>query len=298
MNFVEDWQRKILNDIKKEGIEISDEIRTESLIIKYFTYLRKKGIRQSYNVYKSKKFRCPVEFIAGLDQIINTFKEGGDISPYLSKQVERLKDDFMFNDWGVLHLHLGEKMEKNNKYIGRTGLLLFLYFKENNVYLINIYEHGDWTKKDILQTMYNNWPKLIEPFILKEVTGLSGTLSEANHQKIQKSGGFTLIEIKDENGNNIVIMPPGMGIASSGDAIIDIQNHDNSVEEIMLLEDLIREKIDAIKKSLQENDIKTPEIFKFSLVRNQGNWQIKEENTSLIIKLNRSDRSGARHLTY
>lgn len=285
MNFVGDWQRKILNDIKKEGIEIPNDIRTESLIIKYFTYLRKKGIRQSYNVYKSKKFRCPTEFTEGLDQIVNILKDGGDISPYLSKQVEHLKDDLMFNDWGVLHLHIGEKMEKNNKYIERTGPLLFVYFKENNAYLINIYEHGDWTKKDILQTMYNNWPELIEPFILKEVTGISGTLSETDHQKIQKSGGFTLIELKDENGNNTVIMPPGIGIASSGDSIIDVQNHDNEIEKIMILEDLIREDINIVKELMQEHYIKIPETFKFSLVRNQGNWQIKEENTKLIIKL-------------
>lgn len=283
LNFVGDWQRKMLNDIKKEGLEIPNDIRTESLIIKYFTYLRKKRIKQSYNVYKSKNFRYLPEFTRGLDQIINILKDGGDISPYLSKGVVDLEDDPMFNDWGVLHLHLGEKMEKNTKYIKRTGPLLFVYFKERNAYLINIYNHGDWTKKDVLQTMYNNWPELIEPFILKELSGLSTSYLETDHKKLRSSGSFVLVELSDKKGNKIVIMPPGLGLASSGDAIIDIQGYDDKVERVMMFEELIMEEINNIKDFIHGKDIKTPETFKFSLIRCEGKWYIKEQNTNLIL---------------
>lgn len=284
IDFIGDWQKEILKYIKKKGIKIPNNINIDSLIIKYFTYLRKKGSGQSYNIYKAKEFKCPNEFIQGLNQIIDILKHGGSITPYLSKQAVNLEEDGMFNDWGVLHLHLGKEMEKNNKYIERTGSLLFVYFKENAAYLINVYKHGDWTKKEVLQTMYNNWPELIEPFILKEVTGLSAKLSEADYQEIRKSGGFTLIEIKDEKGNNIVITSPGMGIASSVDSIIDIQNYDYEKDKISSLEDLIRKNINTIEDIMQQKGMKIPEKIRFYLVLNRGKWYIEEQNTKLIIE--------------
>ncbi|MBV1821457.1 hypothetical protein L0P54_10115 [Anaerosalibacter bizertensis] len=284
MDFVKDWQEEILKDIKKEGIQIPNDIRTDSLIIKYFTYLRKKGTGQPYHIHKSKEFKCPSELKYGLNQIIYILEYGGDISPYLSKQVDELENDGMFNDWGVLHFHLGKEMEKNNKYVKRTGPLLFVYFKENNAYLINIYKHGDWTKKEVLQIMYDNWPELIEPFIMKEVQGLSTSFTEKEHQELRKSGVATIMELKNRKGNNVVIMPPGLGITTSRDALIDVRNYDYEVDKIHSLEDLIKREISLIKDLMQKESIEIPEKFIFCLARNQGKWYIKEKNTNLILE--------------
>ncbi len=285
MDFVKDWQEEILKYIKKEEIQIPNDIRTDSLIIKYFTYLRKKGTGQPYHIHKSKEFKCPSELKYGLNQIIYILEYGGDISPYLSKQVDELENDGMFNDWGVLHLHLGKEMEKNNKYVKRTGPLLFVYFKENNAYLINIYKHGDWTKKEVLQIMYDNWPELIEPFIMKEVQGLSSPLTEKDHQKLRNSGGCTLIELKDDQQeNNIVIVPPGWGIATSGDSIIDVRNYDYEVNKIYGLEKLVRENIVSIKEFIKSYNIDIPETFTFKLLKKKDKWVIKEVNTKLVFE--------------
>ncbi len=94
----------------------------------------------------------------GLNQLVGILEKGQDISPYLSKQVDNISAiDGMFNDWGVLHLHLGDQPNpKDGRYIARTGPLLFLYLMQDNAYLINIYQHGDWTDKSILQTVQDN----------------------------------------------------------------------------------------------------------------------------------------------
>lgn len=174
-------------------------------------------------------------------------------------------------------------MEKNNKYVKRTGPLLFLYFKESNAYLINIYNHGDWTKKEVLQTMYDNWPELIEPFILNGMKESDQELSEKERLKLRKSGITTTIELKDKNGKAIICGPPGMSITLSGVAIIDVQTYYSLINYLLIVEDYIRDKTNNIKDYMIENEIKIPETFKFSLIRNKGIWYIKEENSNLDI---------------
>ena len=149
IDFVKDWEDEMIKEIKDEGIKIPKDMDIKTLILKYSTYLRKKGSRKPYIVHKSKEFECADNLEYGLNKIISILENSGDLSPYLSKHVDNLQNDPMFNDWGVLHLHLGNKPDKkDNNYVERTGPLLFLYFKENNAYLINIFEHGDWTKRN------------------------------------------------------------------------------------------------------------------------------------------------------
>mgnify|MGYP000882039825 CR=1 FL=1 len=286
MDFVKDWQEEILKYIKKEGIQIPNDIRTDSLIIKYFTFLRKKGTGQPYHIHKSKEFKCPFELKYGLNQIIYILEYGGDISPYLSKQVDELENDGMFNDWGVLHLHLGKEMEKNNKYVKRTGPLLFVYFKENNAYLINIYKHGDWTKKEVLQIMYDNWPEVINPFIMKGVQGLEQEMSEKEHYRLRQSGGTTIIELKDKDGEAVILAPPGMGISTSGDAMIDVRDYLFYKREIKHLEETIKNNIIHIEKCIKAKELAMPNTLIFTLVREDDKWLIKENNTKLLFNFN------------
>lgn len=285
MDLVKDWENEILKDIKRAGIQIPNDIRTESLIIKYFTYLRKKGTGQPYHIHKSKGFKCPPDLEYGLNQIVDILENGGDISPYLSKQVDELENDGMFNDWGILHLHLGKKMEENNKYVKRTGPLLFAYFKENNAYIINTYEHGDWTKKEVLQTMYDNWPELIRPFIMKGVKGLSTSFTERDHKMLRNSGGTTIIELEDRGGEPIIIGPPGMGISTSGDAIMDVRDYLYYKKIIYNLENRTKENVDSIKDIMKKASINIPERLIICLIKKDNRWFIQEKNTMILFKV-------------
>lgn len=287
IDFVKDWEDEMIKEIKDEGIKIPKDMDIKTLILKYSTYLRKKGSRKPYIVHKSKEFECADNLEYGLNKIISILENSGDLSPYLSKQVDNLQNDPMFNDWGVLHLHLGNKPDKkDNNYVERTGPLLFLYFKENNAYLINIFEHGDWTKREILQIMYDNWPKLIEPFILEGVKGLSHSFSENDHFELRKSGGNAIIELK----NNIIIISPALGIATSGDSIMDNINYNKEVRYLNNLQSMVKEKIGLIKDIIKKHSRPMPETFNFKLVKYNGNWAIEEQNTKLILEFLRYNK--------
>ncbi|MEK3992257.1 hypothetical protein [Robertmurraya sp. FSL R5-0851] len=287
MDFVTDWQNEMIKEMEEEGLRFKKSLPKDSLLIKYFTYCRKRGLQKPYNIFKSNEFNCPEEYQKGLSNLEEILKSGGDISPYLSKDVEKLKNDLMFNDWGVLHLHLGEKLESNNKYIERTGPLLFLYFKGENVYFINIFQHQDWTKKEVLQIMYSNWPELIQPYIMKidGFQGLHPEYTEDDHLKLRKAGITVMLELVNENGEKFPIIPTGMGITASGDSMNDVRHYQHQIKEIRSLEDMVRSNIDFVKQTMKSLNVNIPTSLSFKLVYKDGRFQVQEENTGLFFDL-------------
>lgn len=283
MNFLDDWHNEMIEEINQAGLRFSDNLAKDYLIIRYFTYLRKLGSKKSLNIHKSREFVCPDEYQDGLQDIEEKLKQGEDISPYLSKDADKLVNDLMFNDWGVIHLHLGKELEENGQYIKRTGPLLFLYFKEDNAYLINIFPHQNWTKKEVLQIMYSNWPELIKPYIMTGVQGLEPGYSESQHLKLRKKGYNVMLELEDENGEKFAMIPPGMGIASSGDPVQDVKKYHQIIKQIRDIEEMIKSQssIDVMEQAMNEQNVMIPSIFKLRFV----NGKVKEENTNLLFDL-------------
>jgi len=93
MDFRTDWKNEMINRIKSEGIKFSQSEQIDSYIIRYITYLRKKGITLTQrNIYKSKEFYLPIEHIdlqSNLNELIVTIKRGADLSDYISKDVKK-----------------------------------------------------------------------------------------------------------------------------------------------------------------------------------------------------------------
>ncbi|ACB85093.1 hypothetical protein [Natranaerobius thermophilus] len=273
--------------MKEVGLEFStEEHEKDKLIIKYLNYLRKIEIQEAKYIYKSKEFYCPPEHEKGLEKLIDTIEKERDISPYLSTRAKQLKDDGMFNDWGVLHLHLGNNLD-NRGYIERTGPILFAYYnnQEKAAYLINIYEHGNWAKKDVLQIMYDNWPWVLDPFKLNGVSAVTPDFEEDEHLKLRKSGGNILINLQDEKGNLLPIAPPGWGITTAGTSVADVMIYQKLVQEIQDLEKLVKENTEKIIKQMRQQGVIAPEGPNFKLVKISGKWYVKEVNTNCALNL-------------
>lgn len=284
MDLVSDWKNVMTQRIFDQGLQFSGNLRDDAKIIKYFTFLRKLGGKtQERQVYRSKEFNCPPDHLLGLNQLIETLENGKDISPYLSKKVENISEiDGMFNDWGVLHLHLGDRLDKTGRYVERTGPLLFLYLMQKSAFLINIYQHGDWTKKSILQTVYDNWPELIESYIVPEATGINRAFTEREHRDARAAGSLLLMELTKSSGEKFVILPPGLGITSSGDPIQDVIYFDTKIDKLRTLEDLFRENLR--EEHVIEIIGAMPDPVKIKLINESGNnWIFEEVSTQKII---------------
>lgn len=280
MNLVSDWEDIIIQKIRREGLKFSSDTPKRRLVIRYLTYLRKKGGLHPRRVYKSKEFVCPRRYTTGLKQIIDILQNGEDLSPYLSKKVDNISEiDGMFNDWGILHLHLGERVDpKDNRYTERTGPLLFLYLTMNEAYLINIYNHGDWAKKSILQTIYNNWPDLIKPYIIKGLSGLSLQYQYSEQEQLQSrnAGSLTLVDILDLNGDTIVIIPPNLGMTTSRDAIQDVTKYQDFTGIFANLEQQISENIGQLLPVFKG---KIPDPIRLKLIEEEDIFFVSEQST-------------------
>ncbi|WP_190945351.1 hypothetical protein [Paenibacillus sp. UASWS1643] len=284
MDFVSDWHDIIIGDIEEKGLRYSRTTPKELLVIKYFTYLRKTGgTPHPRRVHRSNEFVCPSHLQNGLSQLIHCLENGTSISPYFSRAIDDIsKIDRMFNDWGVLHLHLGDKPDqRDQRLIERTGPLLFLYLQKDDAYLINVYWHGDWTDRSILQTMYDNWPELIEPYILKSLkkgAKLVHQLTENELHEARGEGSLVLQELTDENGFPFVIIPPTFGMTTSRDASQDVSSYDKFVELLLHLESHFKKN-----HELFEGNIANP--LRLKLIRDIDNmFYVVEQSTGTIIK--------------
>ena len=285
MNLKQDWINIVESEIEQDGLVIPKGTNLNSKIIKYFTYLRKKAPKGPLNVIKSKEFNCEAEFLPAINEIERIFNAGGDYSPYLSKQVDQFRDDLMFNDWGILHLHLGTELESNGRYIQRTGPLLFVYFNENNVYFINVFPHSKWTNREVLQTIYDNWPEILKPFIMDGVKDVKPDYTEEQHFRLRRSGLNALIPLTDNGGDKIVIMAPGMGITASGDSLNDVRQYQQITKNFRLMEDEIRENIDSLQDDLKSKGIAIPPQFHFEFLgqNEMEEWIVQEKHTGLYL---------------
>lgn len=155
INLIGDFQAKLVNKGILLGLKLQN-LDSSLASIRVLTYLRKTGNSLPKKIIKSKDFdkSIPLELADNVHSLIKKIEKGVDLTPYLSKNSIILnndkKFDYLFNDWGILHLHLGKEFEdKKSKFIKRTGSLLFIIPYFDKVYLLSVFNHGDnvWSKK-------------------------------------------------------------------------------------------------------------------------------------------------------
>lgn len=286
IDLISDWYNELIKQMKKLNLKFDETKNKSTLIIEYINFLRKRDSGKKWKICKSKEFYCPPKYRKALKDIENILERGGDIYPYLSTSIDNLNyQDGLFNDWGVIHLHLGDNPHLTKQgFISRTGPLLFLY-KDNGVaYFLDIFNHSDWTNKKVLQIIQNNWPEVLDKYRYQGATVITSNYSEKEHDEFRKAGVIVFMELKDINGKPTVIAPSHLGIASSGHANIDVRQHDYVYERIKKMENIIRENIELIKEKMQSNSMIIPKKLhiKFTIEEN-GKLLISEKNTGFVI---------------
>lgn len=134
----------------------------ESSLIKYLDFMDILSITDKHwQCVELPNFECPSELKTGYGNLKKALTSGKDIKKYMSKGIFRGNNDAMFNDWGILHFHLGSQLDNTGKYIERTNELVFIKFHEKTAYIIAIGKHGDWTKQKLIENLDSYTPELI-----------------------------------------------------------------------------------------------------------------------------------------
>lgn len=240
------------------------------------------------NIKKANGFSYPVEYKKALDLIEITILNGGNIHPFMTRNLLKLKrEDLMLSDWGIYHLHLSTEhdMVKKDGFMKRSNELLMVKIDETTVYFITVVPHKKrnvWTLNKYIEIIYDNWPEMIEKFKLKDIR-LSEHITEEQRTQFRKAHGFVFTELED--GTCCTSM--GGGYASDGTSMNALLAHDDLYRILESAEQVLSENI--------ENYIKSPElvdIFRGNvsvdirlMACNNSELLLIEENTKILIQM-------------
>jgi len=266
LNLQRDYKNVILRKIDEKGLKISEKQDVEIRIIHYYAYLRKKAFEGPHKVVKSKEFLCPDEVKKGFEKLENIIKNGGDIAPYFNRTAADLtKYDDMFSDWGIMHFHLGDELIPGENLVKRGNPVLFAYMHDECVYFLNIFKHGHWSDKEVIQLMYNNWPELLERYLVPEVRSISYEPTSKDIKKLRESGTMYFFDIYDSKGDKLFLVPPGLGMNTARSSIKDSAFFDDVMNQLRDIEKVIINDEHEIEKWMLANGIEKKQEISFEL---------------------------------
>jgi len=151
---------------------------------------------------------------------------GLDLTRFMSFRMEKAYfEDKMYSDWRISHLHLDPTPSAKSihqtrlaHFVERTGPILFVFHKNDGLYLIDIQPHGSehrdvWGTQNFLEIIHRDWPSVVAEHILPNVSPTSDCIiSDSDRFSLREAGVSCPIVMAD----GTVYYPWGGGINSAG----------------------------------------------------------------------------------
>jgi hypothetical protein len=211
------------------GIKYTKGVDAHFLMARYFNFRIKYIENHAREIRISKELERKIPNHINREALYDIFLkivQGNDINPYQSKaSFDSDFNDGLFNDWGIHHLHLNSFKKNQTDYFNiRTELLVFVRFKENTAYFLDIKSHKDnnvWSDKDLIRIIQQNWSETIAENEVHDVE----FLDELNNEEIgllRKSGCTSGLNV---DGKSYLLL--GYGQATSGINIMAMMTANN-----------------------------------------------------------------------
>lgn len=211
IDFIKDIKAIMRKEMLDFGFKKAD-IDDEKIHFQYINFQRRLIVQKNWDIFYSKEFNCPNEYKVGLQLLLDKIEKRFDITPHLSRRIKWANfDDDLLNEWNIYHLHLGTNLEDDG-FIERTKYVLYLYKDKNQLYLIDILDHQNFNNQNLVTIIHNNWPQLIEGYLLKEAVRLEKPITNDDIKQMRKAHVLAFIEPVPGK----VYMPMGMGNTTSG----------------------------------------------------------------------------------
>ncbi|HFQ6944915.1 hypothetical protein AAHY02_16860 [Klebsiella variicola subsp. variicola] len=173
------------------------------------------------NVHLHSTLKIPSNNTKGFFALIHKMQAGININSYQSHHLERIDfNDGFLNDFGLHHFHLGENPQgtgKHKRYITRTKNIAFAKVDENDIYILGIFGHKHGEKnlvfldENLLQLIYDEWPHLLDKYIIKNATA-SKKYSPEERYNLRTKNLNAFITLND----GTTIISPGGGYMLNG----------------------------------------------------------------------------------
>lgn len=226
-----------------------------------------------------------------LEQIARMLETGEEVTPHLSRNVihgyqedasgQRFRKDLdlMLNDWGVHHLHLSAHIESDG-FAERTGPLLFAVIKNNDAYLIDIMDHGNWVCRRIFETMVKEWSEAGLAHEMKGVIGLAREVSEADHKTLRAKHVNTFIEV---NGK---VYMPSRGMAAAWNSMTATMAANQLIGTIEDAQQHLTDNPNYFSGLMRQNGIEPPHTLDLHFhIFDEGGYGVIERQTGVALRL-------------
>lgn len=282
IDFRKDYSLMLKEELCSLGIKIKQTTPFEEIPYIYFNFEKRKITQQARSIMKANDFSCPSDLLPGLDNLERKIITGDDLTPHLSKSVFRKYEgvDYLLNDWGIHHLHLGIEIE--DKFVKRTVPVLFCIVTEEVIYFIAIKLHGEWTDQSLLTTVYKSWPDLIRPFIMSGVISLSSKLDNKDIEKRREGNIMYPIELEP----GVVIFPPGGGYATDGTSNEVVTKVFTAMRMLTDFEERIKSNEKNIKKQIIDKNKTPARTLKFKLIKKKDSLIAYEFYSKMMFSYN------------
>lgn len=239
-----EWINAIRREFTKAGF-VHQSMSDRDCAILWQSWNRRLIPAKPRLIKKACSFSCPPTHQKGLEALEAVFEKGDDIKPWQSRMTEKIEfEDGLLNDYGVLHFHLGDTFD-NSGFIKRTGPLLFAIVRDDTVYAIGIYNHGDWYELDILNIIDRNWPNLLNPVTVKGFDAAYTPKSREEIKALRNSNVCAVISL--DSGR--MVAPLGGGIATDGTSNDAVHSADHWAKYLRNADNMI---IDHIKECVRK----------------------------------------------
>jgi len=245
-NFIKDIAISFRVELERYGYKnIPDD--NDGIVNAYFKVMHRIISFVPRRIEKSDAFLCPPELIHGLEILEYKITKGENINPHQSKGIMDIKEnDPLLNDWGIHHLHLGIEKEENTFFINRTGPLLYVFFTEDTAYFLNVFSHGQWTNKSLLNILDRNWSELTDPWKINIID--TKDLDSASMKKARKVGCNFFTKI-----NGKIFAPPGGGYTTARTSVRAGIDSDHFLMRLEDYEKRIKSNLSELEKIVKRN---------------------------------------------
>lgn len=282
-----------LQKLRKAGFKIPNKLNISGFEC-YANMMFRLVEPRPRTIHLPQKIKIPAEHLRGINLILKKFKMGANVNSHQSRHIKNINFlDAFLQDFGFHHFHLGEKYQSTGKdrdLIVRTGYEIIAKVDVNDVYIIGVYKHSKkenchlWAKTELLEICYENWPHLLDAYVVRGVLGNDKEISEEDRIKLR--GAYINVPIKLKNG--VLLFSPGGGFTGNGISI----NMRREINKLM-------NKLYVFKKQIFESSIEIPGNSFFKVIsfdmehlclvedKQRTVILIKEgKNTSHVIKFN------------
>lgn len=180
---------------------------------------------KKWNICISKELSNHIKLSRDAELHVESLKEkamkGEELLCYHSTDViNQSKPDYLLRDWNIFHLHSGHgKKQSSTDFADRSGDLLFLTYYEDNLYLIDIKPHGKWTDVNLLEIIDNNWPEVLQSYMINDTKNDNSIDSPATIKTMRNCNLNYPIKV-----NGKTFFPPGGGVTANGENIFQVRS--------------------------------------------------------------------------